>query len=72
MQYIWRHFKISVPNDWEILQFSKKELSVDDILDAWVLAISGSKGISNLRFLPDSFEYDSEGLPMRMAIPNFG
>lgn len=54
-----------------ILQFSKKELSVDDILDAWVLAISGSKGISNLRFLPDSFEYDSEGLPMRMAIPNF-
>ena len=54
-----------------ILQFSKKELSVDDILDAWILAISGSKGISNLRFLPDSFEYDSEGLPMRMAIPNF-
>ena len=54
-----------------ILQFSKKEISVDDILDAWVLAISGSKGISNLRFLPDSFEYDSKGLPMRMAIPNF-
>ncbi len=54
-----------------ILQFSKRELSVDDILDAWVLAISGSKGISNLRFLPDNFEYDSEGLPMRMAIPNF-
>ena len=54
-----------------ILQFSKKELSIDDILDAWILAISGSKGRSNLRFVPDNFEYDSEGLPMRMAIPNF-
>lgn len=52
-------------------QFSKKELSIDDILDAWILAISGSKGLSNLRFLPKNFEYDSEGLPMRMAFPIF-
>jgi predicted RNase H-like nuclease len=54
-----------------LLQFSKEKLSKDDILDAWVLAISGSKGLSNLRFLPENLEYDSEGLPMRMAIPNF-
>ncbi|TFG29743.1 MAG: DUF429 domain-containing protein [Promethearchaeota archaeon] len=54
-----------------IVQFSKEKLSIDDVLDAWVLAISGSKGRSNLRFLPENFEYDSEGLPMRMAIPDF-
>lgn len=53
------------------LQLSNKEVSIDDILDAWILAISGSKGLLNLRFLPENFEYDSEGLPMRMAIPNF-
>ena len=52
-------------------QFSNEKVSIDDILDAWVLAISGSKGLSNLRFLPDKYEYDSEGLPMRMAYPNF-
>ena len=55
-----------------MFQFSKKELSIDDIIDAWILAISGSKGKSSLNFLPHDFEYDSEGLPMRMAIPNFG
>jgi len=54
-----------------ILQLSKEKVLVDDILDAWILAISGSKGLSNLRFLPDNFEFDSKGLPMRMAIPNF-
>ena len=53
------------------LQLSNEKVSLDDILDAWILAISASKGISNLRFLPDKYEYDSEGLPMRMAIPNF-
>jgi predicted RNase H-like nuclease len=52
-------------------KFSKKDVDIDDILDAWILAISGSKGISHLRFLPDKYEYDSENLPMRMAIPNF-
>ncbi|MFX1338698.1 MAG: DUF429 domain-containing protein [Promethearchaeota archaeon] len=55
-----------------IFQLSKEKVLVDDILDAWILAISGFKGLSNLRFLPDKYEYDSEGLPMRMAIPNFG
>ncbi len=54
------------------LQLSNEKVSLDDILDAWVLAISGSKGKSKLDFLPDNIEYDSEGLPMRMAIPNFG
>ena len=53
------------------LQLSNEKVSLDDILDAWILAISASKGKSNLRFLPDKYEYDSEGLPMRMAIPNF-
>jgi predicted RNase H-like nuclease len=54
------------------LQLSNEKVSLDDILDAWILAISGFKGILNLQFLPDKYQYDSEGLPMRMAIPNFG
>ncbi len=52
-------------------QLSNENVSLDDILDAWILAISGSKGRANLRFLPEIFEYDSEDLPMRMAIPYF-
>jgi len=47
----------------------RKTVSKDDILDAWVLAISASFGKKNLRFLPENYEYDSTGLPMRIAIP---
>lgn len=47
----------------------RKNVSKDDILDAWVLAISASFGKKNLRFLPENYEYDSTGLPMRIAIP---
>jgi predicted RNase H-like nuclease len=51
--------------------YNNRGLEVDDILDAWILAVSASRGRSNLRFLPDEFEYDSIGLPMRIAIPRF-
>ena len=49
--------------------YNNREIEVDDILDAWILAVSASRGRSNLRFLPNDFEYDSMGLPMRIAIP---
>ena len=52
-------------------KFNRTEIVVDDILDAWILAISATKGRSNLKYLPEDFEYDSTGLPMRMAIPAF-
>ncbi len=51
--------------------YINRGLEVDDILDAWILSVSASRGRSNLRFLPDEFEYDSMGLPMRIAIPRF-
>lgn len=51
--------------------YKNQEIEVDDILDAWILAVSASRGRSNLRFLPNDFEYDSMGLPMRIAIPRF-
>lgn len=44
---------------------------MDDILDALVLALSASQGINNLSFIPKNYDYDSTGLPMRMAIPLF-
>lgn len=50
-------------------RFTRKTIAKDDILDAWVLAISASFGKKNLRFLPENYQYDSTGLPMRIAIP---
>jgi predicted RNase H-like nuclease len=47
----------------------RKTVAKDDILDAWILAISASFGKINLRFLPENYQYDSTGLPMRIAIP---
>ena len=55
-----------------INQLSLKNLSIDDILDSWILAIAASKGMGGINFIPINYEYDSEGLPMRMAIPKFG
>lgn len=52
-------------------KFEKKNVAVDDILDSLVLALSASLGIDNLNFIPKNYEYDSTGLPMRMAIPIF-
>ena len=50
-------------------RFTRKTVAKDDILDAWVLAISASFGKKNLRFIPENYKYDSTGLPMRIAIP---
>jgi len=50
-------------------RFMRKTVAKDDILDAWILAISASFGKKNLRFLPENYQYDSTGLPMRIAIP---
>lgn len=59
------------PLELGLEKFSRKEVAIDDILDVWVLAISASFGKKNLEFLPEYYEYDSEGLPMRIAKPIF-
>lgn len=59
-------FNLTINN----LEFQKskiKNVKIDDILDAWVLAISASKGKERLQFLPEKYELDSKGLPMRIA-----
>ncbi|MFX1382971.1 MAG: DUF429 domain-containing protein, partial [Promethearchaeota archaeon] len=55
------------PLDVGLNQFKRKEMSVDDIMDAWILAIRASKGRSDLQIIPEKFERDSTGLPMRIA-----
>jgi predicted RNase H-like nuclease len=50
-------------------QFLKKKIAIDDVLDSWILAITVSKGKEGIEFIPNNYEYDTEGLPMRMAIP---
>ena len=52
-------------------KFEKNDVAVDDILDSLVLALSASQGINNLNFIPENYEHDSTGLPMRMAVPLF-
>ena len=39
----------------------------DDILDALVAAVTSSKGIRGLLFIPETVEFDSKGLPMQMG-----
>ena len=61
----------NTPLDIGLNNFKRKEVAVDDIMDAWILAISASRGKSNLLFIPENYEFDSTGLPMRIALPNF-
>ncbi|TXT66480.1 MAG: hypothetical protein BAJALOKI1v1_290002 [Promethearchaeota archaeon] len=51
-------------------KFTKSELAIDDLLDAWILAISASFGKKQLKFLPKNYERDEKELPMRIAYPN--
>ena len=60
------NFKISI-NDLEFQKSKMKNVKIDDILDAWILAVSAIKGKENLQFLPEKYELDSKGLPMRIA-----
>jgi len=57
-------------NDLECQKSKMKKVQIDDILDAWVLAISALKGKENLQFLPAKYDSDSNGLPMRIAYSN--
>ena len=50
-------------------QFKATHVKDDDILDALVLSVSASGGISKLGFLPALQELDVTGLPMRIAYP---
>ncbi len=59
------------PLDFAKNNFKRNDLAIDDVLDAWVLAVSASKGKSALNFFPKSYEFDMKGFPMRIAFPNF-
>ncbi|MGV9171451.1 MAG: DUF429 domain-containing protein [Promethearchaeia archaeon] len=45
------------------------DLVTDDFLDSLILCISATLGQNNLRYIPEEYENDSKGLPMRMALP---
>ena len=55
------------PLDIGLKKYKRKDVSKDDIMDAWILAIRASRGKSNLHIIPNNIEYDSTGLPMRIA-----
>jgi predicted RNase H-like nuclease len=55
------------PLDIGLKKYKRKDVSKDDIMDAWILAIRASGGKSNLHIIPENIEYDSTGLPMRIA-----
>jgi predicted RNase H-like nuclease len=59
------------PIDVGMQKFKRKDVSKDDIMDAWILAIAASRGKTKLCFIPEKYENDSTGLPMRIAIPKF-
>jgi len=49
------------------LQKNRGKAAEDDVLDALVAAVTASKSIYGLSFVPDPPEIDSTGLPMQMA-----
>ncbi|MBD3253650.1 MAG: DUF429 domain-containing protein [Candidatus Lokiarchaeota archaeon] len=55
--------------DYHLTNFDNQKMEADDILDSAILAISASKGKEKIEFIPNDYELDSEGLPMRMARP---
>jgi len=63
-------FKLD-PLEFGLDNYRRTDIAIDDILDAWVLAISASLGKKNIEYLPKNYELDSEGLPMRIAKPIF-
>lgn len=52
-------------------KFPKSSVVEDDILDAWILALAAALGKSEIEFLPNVYNYDSKGLPIRIALPKF-
>jgi predicted RNase H-like nuclease len=52
-------------------KFPKSSVVKDDILDAWILALAAALGKSRIEFLPNQYNYDSKGLPIRIALPKF-
>ena len=49
--------------------FLRKELALDDILDAAVLAVVAGLGEQGIA-LPDAAEYDGKGIPMQIIYPD--
>lgn len=54
----------------EFEKLKKNKADRDDIVDACALAIAASFGRSKLKMLPEDFDFDSQGLPMRIAYPD--
>lgn len=50
--------------------YQKKDLEIDDVLDAWVLALSAERH-PEIKFLPNPYEYDDLGIPMRICYSDF-
>ena len=48
-------------------KYPKKLVQPDDILDAWVMAITASHDLSALQSFPESPDFDSRNLPMRIV-----
>lgn len=55
-----------------LLKYSRRDVAIDDILDAMALAVVASGRIGALRGMPNIPEYDEKGLPMQIvyAEPN--
>ena len=49
------------------LEENRGKVAEDDIIDALAAAVTASKSVYGLSFIPDSPEIDSTGLPMQMA-----
>ncbi len=46
-----------------------QKVKTDDLLDAIILGIVALRGKDSIQFLPKDYNIDSEGLPMKLAIP---
>ncbi len=67
-----QYTQISKDNlDLNLDNFKRKNVSIDDILDAYILALSASQGRGGIQIFPQDFEKDSKGLSMKLAIPCF-
>ena len=52
-------------------KLDSKNVAKDDVFDALVLAFSAALGKEKIKFIPQDYEYDSMGLPMRVGVPLF-
>jgi predicted RNase H-like nuclease len=56
--------------DFAVDKYSRKQMAIDDIVDAMALAIAAARGFEALSSLPESPMLDSRGLKMEIAFWN--